>query len=229
MRWVAIVVLVAGCDSLYSARGTTGPVAMIQYVQSNAIGDNATSNTIALALPSAASMGDVLVLSIGWSGPTAVKMITDTAGATFAIAHDIDRQATVAQALYVGVLAETTAHETVEVTMSGPSVGLDVRAIEYTNVDPDHPIDVDVGSGGLGSEIDTGAITTRHDGEVLVAGVGSESSVSMAGSGFESRATANGNIIEDAPAATAGDYNATASQPTGSWVIHAVALRPAPL
>lgn len=229
MRWIVVLALATGCDSLYSAGA--GPVATIELVQGFADANDATLDTITLTLQNAAHAHDVVVVTLGWTDTsTTVETIVDSTHATFHILGAIDRRDALSQAVYYGVLPADAATETIDVMMSGPSMGLDIRALEYANVDGDHPVDIDAGKIGSGTTVDSGPLKTRHDGELLVACITSDTAVESPGAGFEQRVAVNGNIIEDGPAAKAGGYNATAMQASDlGWVIHTIAFRPAPL
>jgi hypothetical protein len=73
----------------------------------------------------------------------------------------------------------------------------------------------------------SGAVLTTDADDLLFGAGVSGNSVTAAGSGFNSRTTAYGNITEDRTPAATGLFSATASQNGSTWGMQIVAFRPA--
>lgn len=87
--------------------------------------------------------------------------------------------------------------------------------------------DAAAGQSGASGSLASGTLATTASGDLLVAAGASDNTVTAASSGYTSRSTAFGNMIEDRLATAPGPYSAAASQNGQAWVLQLVALRPA--
>ena len=78
---------------------------------------------------------------------------------------------------------------------------------------------------GTSAAINSGNVTTTRANDLLFSGSASSSTVTAGGTGYTTRSTSFGNRTQDRIAATAGAYNATASQNSNGWVTHLVAFK----
>ena len=115
--------------------------------------------------------------------------------------------------------------DTVTVKMSGTTDYLELYLAEYSGVDANTPVDVQVGAAGSSATVSSGNATTTGSTDVIY-GYCVGDAQCTAGSGFAARSTLVGNMIEDKVVAGAGGYAATGTANSG-WLMQMVALRPA--
>ena len=106
---------------------------------------------------------------------------------------------------------------------------IDVRAAEYSGLDPVSPFDRGASASGNSASASSGNVTTTAASE-LVFGAGYGGAFSAAGSGFTSRiiTVPNGDIAEDRLVTTIGSYAATAILSAPSfWVMQVATFKAA--
>ncbi|HLK38987.1 MAG TPA: hypothetical protein VKU41_19635, partial [Polyangiaceae bacterium] len=200
------------------------------FVQGNFGGTSTQTTAAASATFSAAQTGgDLNVVTVNWADSTnTVTSLTDSAGNAYALAAGPTFLSGMgSQSMYYAKNVAASASNTVTVTMSGASSFVEVRALEYSGLDPTSPLDVATSATGSSLMATTGPVTTSQDNELLVAAVAAGYFVYPPdGYVFELQTgdgvTGNGYTLEDGPAATAGSYTiATAIGDVGSpipWI-----------
>jgi hypothetical protein len=110
-----------------------------------------------------------------------------------------------------------------------PATAPDIRILEYTGLDPSDPLDgTPAGANGTGTAADSGPAATSptfRTGIILGAGT---SQTTFSAAGFppnRTPANANGNVTEDNVLSAAGNYNATAKNSSGNWLMQAAIFR----
>ena len=114
-------------------------------------------------------------------------------------------------------------------TFSAAIAAVDVRIIEYGGISTVTPIDVTVGATGTATTNDSGPAITTHAHDLIFGANATSVGTVAAGAAFTQRLLVAGDIAEDREVATAGTYQATATQSaTGVWVMRLVAFEVAP-
>jgi len=100
-------------------------------------------------------------------------------------------------------------------------VYVDLRITDYSGLSRTNPFDAGVSATGNGSIANSSVLTTAAPSELLFAAGITGNVFTAAGSAFTDRVITapDGDIVEDAIAASAGSYNATASLSSGTWVL----------
>ena len=118
------------------------------------------------------------------------------------------------------------------VTFNVSTPFIDIRALEYSGLDPVNPFDVGASALGNGTSANSGAVTTSAPGE-LIFGAGMTGGVfSAAGTNFTNRIITpqDGDIAEDRFVTTTGTYSATASlSGSASWLMQVATFKARPL
>ena len=106
-------------------------------------------------------------------------------------------------------------------TFNAPTPYVDLRALEYSGLDPVNPFDVGTSAAGTGTSANSGTVSTTAA-NALVFGAGiTTGGFSTAGTNFTTRiiTTPDADIAQDRIVTSAGAYNATApvsGSPPGS-------------
>jgi hypothetical protein len=116
---------------------------------------------------------------------------------------------------------------TVTVRFNQAAKYVDIRALEYSGLDPANPVDVKAGAAGSGKAASSGAATTTSANDLIVGAAMTVAHFTGAGTGFVSRiiTSPDADIAEDKTVSTTGSYSATAANDSGSWVMQMVAFR----
>jgi hypothetical protein len=195
------------------------------FIQHNANTDMATSLSAAFAMPVAA--GDLIVAALDYdgtamSGPNVVS-VTDTLGDSYGIVGPSDGEigGGVRARLYIG-MGTAAASDTVTVTATldaVPNTFFELRIHEYSAASLDGTIGATGGT--TGPDGATAQISVTRDSETIFAMI--IDGTVESGTGFVARGNDYGDLTEDAPANTPGDYLIRAT-PTSSWTLLAVGL-----
>ena len=105
---------------------------------------------------------------------------------------------------------------------------VDVRALEYSGLDPVNPFDVGTSASGTGTSANSGTVTTTAA-NALIFGAGiTTGGFSTAGTNFTTRiiTTPDADIAEDRIVTAAGPYSATAPV-SGAWVMQVATFKAA--
>lgn len=115
-------------------------------------------------------------------------------------------------------------------TFNKPAAFVDLRITEYARLKPTAPFDARVSATGVGTTASTSALVTSGPNELLFAEGMASAVFTAPGSGFTSRVITipDGDIVEDAVAAAAGSYQASASLSSGTWLLQLAASARAP-
>ena len=208
------------------------PVALA-FVQVNAATPQTNQSTVTITYTSAQVAGDTNILAIGWNNATSnITSVTDSAGNVYQLAVPTARGSGLSQAIYYAnnIKAAAAGTNTVTVTFSASTPFIDIRALEYSGLDPVNPFDVGTSASGSGTLANSGPVTTTAAGE-LIFGAGMTTGVfSAAGTNFVSRiiTSQDGDIAEDRLVTTTGSYSATASLfGSGAWLMQVATFRAA--
>ena len=133
------------------------------FVQVNAATPQTNQSSVAVAYTGAQIAGDTNILAIGWNNATSnITSVTDSAGNTYQLAVPTARGAGVSQAIYyaTNIKAAAAGTNTVTVTFNTATPYVDVRALEYSGLDPVNPFDVGTSASGTGTTANSGTVTT---------------------------------------------------------------------
>ena len=207
--------------------------APIAFVQVNAATPQTNQSAVTVAYASAQIAGDTNILAIGWNNATSnITSVTDSAGNTYQLAVPTARGSGLSQAIYYAsnIKAAAAGTNTVTVTFNTSTPFIDIRALEYSGLDPVNPFDVGTSASGNGTSANSGTVTTTAAGE-LIFGAGMTGGVfSAAGTNFTNRIITpqDGDIAEDRFVTTTGSYSATASlSGSASWLMQVATFKAA--
>jgi hypothetical protein len=211
------------------ATGTGGtPIA---FVQVKAATPQTASASVAVTYTAAQTVGNLNVLLVGWNDATStVSSVTDSRGNIYALAIGPTSGTGLRQAIYYAKNIAAGIN-TVTVKFSQAAAFVDIRALEYSGLDPVSPLDVTAGAAGSGTTANSGAATTTSAKELIVGAGMTASRFTQAGTGFTLRiiTSPDSDIAEDKITTAAGSYNATApNSPSGPWVMQIATFRAAP-
>jgi hypothetical protein len=214
----------------YDVVFTPAPIA---FVQVNAATPQSNQSAVTVAYTSAQVAGDTNILAIGWNNTTSsITSVVDSAGNTYQLAVPTASGSGISQAIYYAknIKAAAAGTNTVTVTFSASTPFVDIRALEYSGLDPINPFDVGTSASGSGTSANSGTVTTTAAGE-LIFGAGITGRVfSAAGTNFTNRIITpqDGDIAEDRFVTTTGSYSATASlSGSAAWVMQIATFKAA--
>jgi len=185
------------------------------------------SGSVAVTYPVAQTAGNLNIVVVGWNDTTStVSMVSDSLGNNYALAIGPTTGTGLRQSIYyaAGIRAGSN---TVTVRFNQAAAYVDIRALEYSGLDPASPLDVKAGAAGSGTTASSGAATTTSANDLIFGAGMTIARFSAAGAGFISRiiTTPDADIAEDKTVTTTGSYSATAPNSSGSWVMQMVAFR----
>jgi hypothetical protein len=173
--------------------------------------------------------GDTNILAIGWKNATStITAVTDSAGNTYQVAVPTARGNGLSQVIYYAKNIKAATANTVTVTFKKAAPFIDIRATEYSGLDPANPLDVFHTASGTGTTPNSGSVTTTAAQEVIFGAGTTTGKFTAAGTNFTSRiiTTPDGDIAEDMFVTATGGYSATATlSGSAAWVMQVVALR----
>jgi hypothetical protein len=211
--------------NLYALAPSPAPL-----VQANSATPQTNQSTVAVPYPNAQVAGDLNVVAVGFNDSTStINSVTDSAGNVYQVAAPLTQGSGISQAIYYAknIKAATAGNNVVTVVFSGAVPFVDVRAAEYSGLDPVNPFDNSVSATGSAATVSSGNITTSAAGE-LIFGAGTTTGQFLGGTnGFTSRiiTSPDSDIAGDKFAGTPGTYAATADLAGSSaWVMQAVAF-----
>ena len=173
--------------------------------------------------------GDTNILAIGWNDTTAsIVSVTDGAGNVYQPAVATFSGNGMSQAIYYApnIHAAAAGSNQVTVTFNQPAVFVDLRITEYSGLKQTSPFQAGASGTGNGSTASSGSLSTTSSSELLFAAGMTGVSFTAPGSGYTSRVITapDADIIEDAVAASAGNYSATAPLSGGTWLLQLAAF-----
>ena len=202
-------------------------------VQVSAATPQTDQSSVAVTYTGAQVAGDTNILAIGWNNTTStITSVTDSAGNPYQLAVPTARGAGLSQAIYYApnIKAAAAGTNTVTVTFNTATPYVDVRALEYSGLDPVNPFDVGTSAAGTGTSANSGTVTTTAA-NALIFGAGMTIGFfSTGGTNFTTRiiTTPDADIAEDRIVTATGAYSATA--PLGgsaAWVMQVATFRAA--
>ena len=178
------------------------------------------------------SAGDTNILAIGWNNATSnITSVTDSAGNTYQLAVPTARGTGISQAIYYAsnIKAAAAGTNTVTVTFNTSTPFVDIRALEYSGLDPVNPFDVGASASGSGTSANSGTVTTTAASELIFGAGMTTGGFSAAGTNFTNRiiTTPDLDIAEDRFVTTTGSYSATASLRLCRWVMQVATFKAA--
>jgi hypothetical protein len=221
MRLIALVfatLLLANTTLLAS-----GP----SLVQVKAATPQTASGSVSVTYALAQTAGNLNLVVVGWNDTSStVSTVSDGLGNNYVLATGPTTGMGLRQSIYyaAGIKAGSN---TVTVRFNQAAAYVDIRALEYSGLDPANPLDVKAGAAGSGTSASSGAVTTTSANDLIFGAGMTIARFSAAGAGFISRiiTTPDADIAEDKTVSTTGSYSATAPNSSGSWVMQMVALR----
>jgi chitodextrinase len=209
--------------SVTTTAASSAPPSFVQ-VNNNQI---ASGTSTSVAFRSATQAGNAIVVYVIWSN-TGNVTLTDTRGDTFiSAASPVSWGSNYrAQVFYATNITGGAATVTASFQTAVNAFGV-VYIHEYAGINSLSPIDITASASGSSAAMSSGAVFTTDADDLLFGAGVSGNSVTAAGSGFNSRTTAYGNITEDRTPAATGLFSATASQNGSTWGMQIVAFRPA--
>ena len=156
-----------------AAAAAAAAVAAPAYVQVNAATPQTDRSAVSVAYTQAQLAGDTNILVIGWNNATSnITSVTDLAGNVYRVAVPTARGAGVSQAIYYAnnTKAAVAGTNVVSVTFDRRTPYIDIRALEYSGLDPVNPFDVGASAAGSGTAADSGTVRTTAPGLVFGAG-----------------------------------------------------------
>jgi glucose/arabinose dehydrogenase/PKD repeat protein len=217
----------------YSANFTAAAVTPPAFVQVNAATPQTSQSSVGVTYTGAQTTGNTNIVAIGWNDATSnITSVTDAAGNTYQLAVPTARGAGVSQAIYYAknIKAAAAGTNTVTATFNAPTPYVDIRALEYSGLDPVNPFDVGASASGTGTSANSGTVTTTAPGLVFGAGTTSRS-FTAAGTNFTTRiiTTSDLDIAEDRIVTAAGPYSATAplSATSAAWIMQVATFKAA--
>ena len=194
------------------------------HVQTNTLFQTTTATTIARNFTAASTSGNLIVVHIDWDKQSVfVNSVTDSKGNTYARINGPTNWNGVnyrAELWYAYGIVGGPGNITVTAHLSGaPTSFSQIYISEYSGiVSSINPLDKNSVATGNTAGVSSGSATTIFTNELVYgASIGASGTLSVGG-GFNSRSTANGNIIEDKNVAVGGTYNAAFTSAGGLWV-----------
>lgn len=214
----------------YNAVTTSAPLA---FVQANAATPQTNQTQVPVTYAAAQVAGNTNILVIGWNNTTSnIASVTDSAGNVYELAVPTARGSGVSQAIYYAknIKAAAAGTNTVTVTFNAPTQFVDLRALEYSGLDPVNPFDAGASASGTGSSANSGTVSTTTARELIFGAGTTAGGFSAAGSGFSTRIITSPDldIAEDRFVTTTGSYGATASlSGSAAWVMQVATFKAA--
>ena len=155
-------IVVPGAAQTYTANFNVATPALA-FVQVNAATPQTNQSTVSVTYANAQVVGDTNILAIGWNNATSnITSVTDSAGNVYQLAVPTARGTGISQAIYYAknIKAAAAGTNTVTVTFSTSTPFVDIRALEYSGLDPVNPFDVGTSASGSGTSANSGTVTT---------------------------------------------------------------------
>ena len=172
--------------------------------------------------------GNLLVAYVVWDNAGAVSL-SDSRGNAYVSAvgpTQATGDPTSAQIFYaanIGAGPNTvTAQFATAISVRGA-----LYVVEYSGLDHAAPLDTAVAAAGAGAAMDSGPLSTTTASELLFMGAESTLRVTRKARHYRVRSRKYGNMIAEQVAATAGPYEATATQLGSAWILQLVAFKAA--
>ncbi len=225
----AWVMQVATFRAVANAAAVTPPA----LVQVSAAVPQTNQSSVPVTYTGAQVAGDTNILAIGWNNTTStLTAVTDSAGNTYQLAVPTATGSGISQAIYYApnIKAAAAGTNTVTATFDAPTPYVDLRAVEYSGLDPVNPFDVGASASGTGTSATSGAVSTTAA-NALIFGAGTTTGGFAAeGTNFTTRiiTTPDADIAGDQFVTSTGTYSATAPlNGSAAWVMQVATFRAA--
>lgn len=228
-----IIVVPAGGATYTATYNVVTAPAPLAFVQTNSATPQTNQTQVAVPYTKAQVAGDTNILVIGWNNATSnITSVTDSAGNVYQLAVPTVRGSGISQAIYYAknIKAAAAGTNTVTVTFNASTQFVDLRALEYSGLDPVNPFDVGASASGTSSSANSGAVSTTAARELIFGAGTTTGGFSAAGSGFTTRIITSPDldIAEDRFVTTTGSYSATASLAgSAAWVMQVATFKAA--
>ena len=203
------------------------------FRQVNAAVPQTDQSSVPVTYTGAQTAGNTNILAIGWNNATSnITSVTDSAGNTYQLAVPTARGSGLSQAIYYApnIKAAPAGTNTVTVTFNTATRYVDIRALEYSGLDPNNPFEVGTSASGTGTTANSGTVTTTAA-NALIFGAGiTTGSFGAAPAPFTTRIITNpdGDIAQDRLVTASGAYDATAPlNGSTAWVMQVAAFKAA--
>jgi hypothetical protein len=209
---------VLGMDAVDAGDGGPPPPP-ITFVQTKGGKETATSATVAFATD--VQKGDTLIVAIdfGTASGATVTEVTDTLGDTYDVVLGPFEGAGVRQYIYYAI-SGATGPDAVTVTISA-STEIEVYLHEYSGLAQVGTVDIGASDSTSGvSDADGGVVVgpiVTHSSNELLFVFATCTNACVAGPGFLTRSTFDGNLTEDRIAVAPASYTGVATAIDGGW------------
>jgi chitodextrinase len=197
------------------------------HVQTNAGNANgASTNTVAFGSPTAA--GNLIVVQVTWSAGSTFSSLSDSQGNVFTMVgrEQYAPSVGIRSRLYYAANIRGGIDAITSVITGSPTYH-ELYIHEYSGLDPIAPLEAFAVQVGNGSTFSSGLLTTTTAHALLYA-FEIDEYVGVAGAGWTTRTTLNGNVAADANAASPGTYGFT-GHTSGAYIAWLAAFKPAAL
>ncbi len=209
----------------------TAPVTLA-FVQVSAATPQTNQSSVSVVYTGGQTAGNTNILAIGWNNATSnITSVTDSAGNVYELAVPTARGSGISQAIYYAknIKAAPAATNIVTVTFDTSTPYVDIRATEYSGLDPINPFDVGSSGSGTSATASSGSVTTTAANELIFGAGITTGGFTGSGAGFTTRIITNPDldIVEDRFVTSSGLYSATAPLGTAAWVMQVATFRAA--
>ena len=180
---------VGGATYAATYNAVTAP-APLAFVQANSATPQTNQTQVSVVYTAPQVSGDTNILAIGWNNTTSnITSVTDSAGNVYQLAVPTARGTGVSQAIYYAknIKSASAGTNSVTVTFNTTTQYVDIRALEYSGLDPVNPFDVGTSASGNSNSASSGAVTTSTAHELVIGAGTTAGGFSAAGSGFATR------------------------------------------
>ena len=232
--WLMETLVFRGSDDPSPAASASVPA----FVQGNSVATQAVLPSVIAPFKEAQAAGDlnVVIVDQEWNESTAEgNPPTDVQGNEYKLAAAptmLEGPVSAQSVYYAKNIAAAPAGANV-VTMKfsgGAAVNPEIRVLEYSGLDPVHPLEGAATGTGNGALSQSGPLTTTNARDLLIGANFSLARVSSPGEGFTQRLipSSGGVIAQDSTVAETGTYNSRSSlESPGPWIMQLVAFRAA--
>src|SRR6202035_3552182 len=185
---------------------------------------------------SAQKAADLNVVIVGWNdASTQLDSLTDSKGNLYQLAVGptvLTGSVPISQAIYYArnIAAASAGANVVTAKFNAAASFVDLRALEYSGVDPLNALDVSAAATGNSASTNSGAVITKNAKDLLVGANMVWTGTSGPGPGSTKRliTSPDGDIAQDQIVSVVGSYSAAAPlNSAGPWVMQMVAFRAA--
>jgi len=225
-----VVVNAVGVDS--NGLNLIIPAPDTSFVQGNSASFQTPQTTVTVPYSAAQTQGNLNIVEInyGYSSPSQVQSVTDSAGNNYAQASATSVSGLGAQEIYYAANINSSAAGANTVTVNFSAVtAADVSVAEYSGVDTSSPLDVAASNQGNSTRADSGSVSPATANDLLIGTALVQPGTSITGGNGYTPAvitTPDVNVLEDQLVIAFGNYSATATlSAAGQWIMQLAAFR----